>query len=124
MENAKEEANAAVNAAVKNAIETDAEVQDVTEEMREKEKEQLERDKIDLSTPVEERLVADAAKYGVTLIAKQLKKLGIVRLHEWFRKTFGKKFTNVRNQREEVKEKIFLRDYVILDSAYIGADRG
>lgn len=114
MENAKEEANAAVNAAVKNAIENDAEVQDVTEEMREKEKQELERDKIDLSTPVEERLVADAAKYGVTLTAKQLKKLGIVRLHEWFRKTFGKKFTNVRNQREEVKEKIFLR---MLDTA-------
>ncbi len=116
LENAKEEANAAVKNATEPMGTIDAEVQDVTEEMREKEKEQLERDKIDLSTPVEERLVADAAKYGVTLTAKQLKKLGIVRLHDWFQKQtiFGESdFTNVRKN-EKMKEDIFSR---MLDTA-------
>ena len=115
MENAMERMNAMqeeANAAMKNATEQmDPEVEDVTEKMREKEKQELENNKIDLSTPIEERLVEDAAKFGVTLTAKQLKNVGIERLHNWYRETFGKKYKNVRHFRKEAKEKIFSEVY-------------
>ena len=120
MENAKEEANAAVKNAkegLQHVAQTSmAEVQDVTEEMRNLEKDQLERDKIDLNTPIEEQLVADAAKYDVTLTAKQLKTIGIVKLHDWFQKANFGKFKNVRKNRKKVKEAIFLNVYVYAGS--------
>ncbi len=112
MENAMERMNAMqeeANVAMKNATEQmDPEVKDVTDEMRRKQEEELEKNKIDLSTPIEDRLVEDAAKYGVTLEANKLKNIGIEKLHNWYRETFKFNFKNWRRFRKQAKENIFL----------------